>query len=178
MTIMVCCYYHILDITWSYMSRIKDIAFLLWCSYLKMKNIRKYLFFIATVFVTLGSFGFTQDYATVTDWDFNSSNTTVNLYSWWVSTVQAIWINTIWTWENKNWTLIDVIKNFINRVLGILSLIALVLCLWWWFQIVTAAWDEWKQKKWMSVLFVVTIIFWILRGVTWWQGWNGWNWGI
>jgi hypothetical protein len=93
----------------------------------------------------------------------------------------TIWINTLWTtWDRWGW-LIQVIKNAINWVLGMLSLVALVLCLWWWFQIVTAAWDEWKQKKWMSVLkhaaiwlviiwlswFVVTIIFWILRGVTW-----------
>ena len=93
----------------------------------------------------------------------------------------TIWINTLWTtWDRWGW-LIQVIKNAINWVLGMLSLIALVLCLWWWFQIVTAAWDEWKQKKWMSVLkhaaiwlviiwlswFVVTIIFWILRWVTW-----------
>ena len=64
----------------------------------------------------------------------------------------TIWINTLWTtWDRWGW-LIQVIKNAINWVLGMLSLIALVLCLWWWFQIVTAAWDEWKQKKWMSVL--------------------------
>jgi hypothetical protein len=93
----------------------------------------------------------------------------------------TIWISTIGTNADRWGWLIQVIKNAINRVLGMLSLIALVLCLWWWFQIVTAAWDEWKQKKWISVLkhaaiwlvviwlswFIVTIIFWLLRGVTW-----------
>ena len=95
-----------------------------------------------------------------------------------------IWISTIWTNQDQRWSLIQIIKNAINWVLWMLALIALVLCLWWWFQIVTAAWDEWKQKKWLSVLkhaaiwlvviwlswFVVTIIFRLLRGVTWvWQ---------
>ena len=101
---------------------------------------------------------------------FNNNNSSTN-----------IGISTIWTTTDQWWNLIQIIKNFINWVLWILSLIALVLCLWWWFQIVTAAWDEWKQKKWMSVLkhaaiwlviiwlawFVVTIIFWLLRWVTW-----------
>lgn len=109
---------------------------------------------------------------------------TDNLYSElsWSST--HIWINTIGTTQDTKWRLINVIKNAINWVLGMLSLIALVLCLWWWFQIVTAAWDDWKQKKWVSVLkhaaiwlviiwlswFVVTIIFWLLRWITnWWS---------
>ena len=91
-----------------------------------------------------------------------------------------IWIATIGTTKDRWWSLIQIIKNAINWVLGMLSLVALVLCLWWWFQIVTAAWDEWKQKKWVSVLkhaaiwlvviwlswFVVTIIFRLLRWVT------------
>lgn len=101
---------------------------------------------------------------------FNNNNSQTN-----------IGISTIWTTSDQWWNLIQIIKNFINWVLWILSLIALILCLWGWFQIVTAAWDEWKQKKWMSVLkhaaiwlviiwlawFVVTIVFWLLRWVTW-----------
>ena len=97
-----------------------------------------------------------------------------------------IWIDTIGTSSDTKWSLIQIIKNAINWVLGMLSLVALVLCLWWWFQIVTAAWDEWKQKKWVSVLkhaaiwlvviwlswFVVTIIFWLLRWVTTWTTWT------
>lgn len=93
----------------------------------------------------------------------------------------TIWIDTLGTTWDRWWGLIQVIKNAINWVLWILSLIALVLCLWWWFQIVTAAWDDGKQKKWVSVLkhaaiwlvviwlswFIVTIVFWLLRGVTW-----------
>jgi hypothetical protein len=106
---------------------------------------------------------------------------TVNMYTQ-EGTVSdsTIWISTLGTDQDRWWWLINVIKNAINWVLWMLSLIALILCLWWWFQIVTAAWDEWKQKKWMSVLkhaaiwlviiwlswFVVTIVFRLLRGVT------------
>ena len=107
---------------------------------------------------------------------------TSNLYStninWWEAV--NIGINTIWTDQDRWWSLIQVIKNAINRVLWMLSLIALVLCLRWWFQIVTAWWDDGKQKKWISVLkhaaiwlaviwlawFIVTIVFWLLRWVT------------
>ena len=129
---------------------------------------------------------------TIDDQAFNTTNT--NMYSIQSnsSEIYDVNINTLGTNQwNTNGRLIDVIKNAINRVLWMLSLIALILCLWWWFQIVTAAWDEWKQKKWMSVLkhaaiwlviiwlswFVVTIIFWLLRGVTgWWTWWNNWWW--
>ena len=114
--------------------------------------------------------------------DINSYST--NLFNENTTDDTHIWISTIWTSQDQWWSLIQIIKNVINWVLWMLALIALVLCLWWWFQIVTAAWDEWKQKKWLSVLkhaaiwlvviwlswFVVTIIFRLLRGVTWvWQ---------
>ncbi len=48
--------------------------------------------------------------------------------------------------------LITVIKNFINRMLGMLSLIALVILLRGGFQMVTAAGDEAKYKKGFKLL--------------------------
>ncbi|HKL43930.1 MAG TPA: pilin, partial [Candidatus Absconditabacterales bacterium] len=76
--------------------------------------------------------------------------------------------------------LIDVIKSFINWVLGLLSLIALVILLYGGFKMVTAAGDEGKYKEGFKILkqagiglaviglswFVVSIIFWIIGGVT------------
>jgi len=44
------------------------------------------------------------------------------------------------------------IKNFINWVLGLLALLALGVLLWWGFQMVTAAWDDNKYKKWFTIL--------------------------
>lgn len=72
------------------------------------------------------------------------------------------WDNSAVGWYQVPWTasvsqdngdrLIDIIKNVINRVLGLLSLIALILCLRWWFQMLTAAWDDGKVKTWTKIL--------------------------
>ena len=72
--------------------------------------------------------------------------------------------------------LIDVIKSFINWMLGILALIALVILLRGGFQMVTAAGDDTKYKKGFKILqqaaiglvfigvsrLVVSVIFWLL----------------
>jgi hypothetical protein len=36
--------------------------------------------------------------------------------------------------------------------LGLLALLALGVLLWWGFQMVTAAWDDNKNKKWFTIL--------------------------
>ena len=91
----------------------------------------------------------------------------------------SAWIGVAWAWQDKWGDLINIIKSFINRVLGILSLIALIILLRGWFQMVTAAGDETKYKKWFKILqqaavwlvviwvsrFVVSIIFFLLRTV-------------
>ena len=78
--------------------------------------------------------------------------------------------NVIWTaqWWNE-WTtprLIQTVKTTINRVLWILWLIALILCLYWWFQMLTAAGDESKVKTWTKVLKHAAIwlaVIWLSR---------------
>lgn len=57
-----------------------------------------------------------------------------------------------WTFSDNDDTLLNVIKKAINWVLWILSLIALILCLWWGFQMLTAAWDDNKVKTWTKIL--------------------------
>ena len=92
-------------------------------------------------------------------------------------TVGEIWV--IWDWSD--WTgstaLITTIKTFVNRILWMLSLIALVICLWGWFQMLTASWDENKYKKWFTILkqaglwlavvwlsrLFVSLIFWLIN---------------
>jgi hypothetical protein len=107
---------------------------------------------------------------------------TVNLYDSQHDTItnDNIWISVIWTNEDQNGSLIDVIKRAVNRVLWMLSLIALILCLWWGFQMITAGWKDDKVKAWAKVLknaaiwlaviwlswFIVSIIFWLIRWVT------------
>jgi len=62
-------------------------------------------------------------------------------------------LNVIWDkTQYSTWNLITTIKTFINWVLWMLSLIALVLCLWWWFQMLTAGGDETKYKKGFTIL--------------------------
>ncbi len=91
------------------------------------------------------------------------------------------------TGETQGGKLVDVIKSFINWMLGILSLIALVMLLLGWFKMVTAAGDEEKYKGgfkimkqawvWLAVIglswFVVSIIFWVI-----WSAWGGWSAGL
>ena len=75
--------------------------------------------------------------------------------------------------------LIDVIKTFINWMLGMLALVALVILLWGGFQMVTAAGDDAKYKKGFKILqqaaiglvfiwvswLVVSVIFWLLTSI-------------
>ena len=73
----------------------------------------------------------------------------------------------------------DVIKWFVNRTLGILWLVALLMLLYGWFKMVTAMWWEWFSE-WFSILknaalglvvigvawFVVSLVFFVLNLVT------------
>lgn len=75
---------------------------------------------------------------------------------------------------------IQVVKNGINWVIGILALIALVLLLWGGFQMVTAAGDDKKYDEGFTILkqaafglmmiwvawFVISIIFFVINLVT------------
>jgi hypothetical protein len=47
---------------------------------------------------------------------------------------------------------LTVVRNVINWVLRVLWLISLIVLLWGGFQMVTAAWDDAKYKKWFTIL--------------------------
>jgi len=71
-----------------------------------------------------------------------------------------------WTGASTNDTLINVIKVFINWMLGMLALIALVVLLWWGFQMVTAAGSDEKYKKWFKILqqaAIGLVFIWVSR---------------
>ncbi len=77
--------------------------------------------------------------------------------------------------------LITSIKMFINRILWLLGLIALLMLLWGGFQMVTAAGDEAKYKKWFKILqqagmwiifiwvswLFISVIFWLVSKFAW-----------
>lgn len=85
-----------------------------------------------------------------------------------------------WVEEKQNDNLINLIKWILNRVLGILGLIALLVLIRWWFQMLTAAGDEKKYGAWQTHLksagiallyigiawFVVSILFYLLELAT------------
>ena len=97
---------------------------------------------------------------------------------WWFEYVSDVWVAWVDSMDEQGQQprLITIIKNAINRVLWILSLITLVLLLWGWFQMVTAAEDEGKFKAGTKILkqaaiglifialsrFIVSMIFWII----------------
>lgn len=82
--------------------------------------------------------------------------------------------------QDAGGSLIDVIKNTLNWILGMLSLIVFVLLLWWGFQMVTAAGDDKKFSAGQTILkqagiglafiaaswLIVSMIFWVISGVT------------
>ena len=72
--------------------------------------------------------------------------------------------------------LITTVKNFINWMLGILATIALAICIYAGFIMVTASGDDAKYKKGMTILkqagiglviiglawLIVSVIFWVV----------------
>ena len=91
--------------------------------------------------------------------------------------------------------LIKTIKTAINWVLWILSFIALLLCLWWGFQMMTSGWDQKKYESGLNILkwaaiglaviavswLIVSLIFYVINhsiiktDTTGWTG-GGWAW--
>lgn len=83
---------------------------------------------------------------------------------------------------------LDTIRNAINWILWILATIALVICLYGWFKMVTAAGDEKKYGEWLNVLkyaaiglaiiglswMIVSVIFWFV-GNLWWGKQTQWQ---
>ena len=63
-------------------------------------------------------------------------------------------------------SLLSTITTAINWLLGMLALIALVVCLWGGFQMVTAAGDDGKYKKGMGILKQAAIGL-VIIGVAW-----------
>jgi len=97
--------------------------------------------------------------------------------------------NLVWDWNQKlTWpAFLDTVKNAINWILWILATIALVICLYGWFKMVTAAGDEKKYKDGLNVLkyaaiwlaiiglswMIVSVIFWFVG--TLWKGNQTWS---
>jgi hypothetical protein len=93
------------------------------------------------------------------------------------------WIGVSWASQGttNGGGLLDVVKNFVNWVLGLLSLIALIVLLYGGFNMVTAAGDDAKYKKGFKILqqaaiglavvglswIIVSFIFYIVSPSSW-----------
>ena len=71
-------------------------------------------------------------------------------------------------------SLINTIRSAINRVLRILSLIAVVLCLWGWFKMMTSWGDQKKYQdglnilKWAAIGLAVIALSWLIVSLIFW----------
>lgn len=109
--------------------------------------------------------------------------TVVQPTDWWFWSTAIVVDNQLqisWTNENQNGDLELVVKWAVNRVLGILALIALIIVLIGWFRMLTAAWNEEQYDSWFVYMknaalwlaiiwlawFVVSMIFWLLNLAT------------
>lgn len=96
-------------------------------------------------------------------------------------------INTIRTNEDPNSGLLDTIKNAINWILWILATVALCICMYWGFKMLTSGGDTkwydawWKVLKnaaiWLAIILlsrmIVSVVF---RFVGTLSGWNQTQW--
>ena len=90
----------------------------------------------------------------------------------------SVWASA--TTRAESSSLLNTITNAVNWILGMLALIALIICLWGGFQMVTAAGDDGKYKKGMGILkqaaiglviigvswMFVSVIFWLIGTVS------------
>lgn len=73
------------------------------------------------------------------------------------STVWVAWADTGGTWSE--W-FIDFVETAVNWILWLLALITIIILIWGWFQMITAAWDDGKYKKWFTI--VKQAVIWLI----------------
>ena len=101
-------------------------------------------------------------------------------------------IGVIWAEKKQESALLDTIKNTINWILRILATVALVICLYAWFQMLTSGSDSKWYENWLKILknaaiglviiglawLIVSAIFWFIdlntwnNSMLWWQTTN------
>jgi hypothetical protein len=80
---------------------------------------------------------------------------------WWVVGVTGLdslpWVEANMTWAQNDWLVSSVIQTAVNRVLGILAFIALLILLYAGFLMLTAAGDDDRYNKWFTILKQVAL---------------------
>ncbi len=85
---------------------------------------------------------------------------------WWFkdqrqTSLQIAWAEKWWAWDE--W-FIWFVQSAVNWILALLWLISIIILVYWGFLMVTAAWDEWKYKKWFTILkqaVIWLILIWV-----------------
>jgi len=98
---------------------------------------KKWLLFIAIAILWIGSVFLTNTYAV--GW-FTNQN---------ASTIWVAWASTGGTWSTG---FIVFVQTAINWILWFLALITIIILIWGGFQMITAAWDDGKYKKWFTII--------------------------
>ena len=85
-------------------------------------------------------------------------------------------IDVPWSEKHQNDALLHTIQTAVNRILGLLSVICLVLCLYAWFKMLTSGWDSKKYGEgfgilksaalWLAIIgtsrLIVSLIFYVI----------------
>jgi hypothetical protein len=109
-------------------------------------------------------------------WGFTRDNPFLNPSEW--GNTQNL--NVVGSGQGQSDSFVNVVRWAINWILGILALIALIMLLWWGFQMVTAAGDDGKYTAGFTILkqaaiglvligvarFVISLIFFLVNLTT------------
>lgn len=118
---------------------------------------KKILFFLIATFIFLFWFIFETSALDIISWD----RTTIPYCTWndcgleqWVEYTQGV------DGLVTNWTASSYIQRIVVYFLTFLKLVAVILIIYAWFNMLTSAWDEEKAKK--SKTIIVFAIIWLL----------------
>ncbi len=159
-------------------------TFLFFCSYCDaMKLFLRLLIICSTLFVWLQSFMLPLSVeASLID---NATSPFSDSWDVWA----ADNVSLIGTDSQKEDSLVNVVRWLVNWMLWIMWLVALLALVYWWFLMVTAAWDSEKYWKWFTILqhaavwliligtawFIASIIFRLINQA-WDHAWPAWTW--
>ncbi len=107
--------------------------------------IKKLLLLVVTTMIALGSFILPASGLAAWFGDQRWSN---------------IWVS--WADVGGQWNegFIWFVESAVNWILWLLALITIIILIWGWFQMITAAWDDGKYKKWFTI--VKQAVIWLI----------------
>jgi len=87
--------------------------------------------------------------------------------------------------QNVDDEALHIVVKVVDRILSLVSLIAIIVFMIWWYKVITAWWDDSKVKSWYK--FIKNAIIWILiiwltraivRLIFRFVGWMDWDWNF